>query len=913
MKKWIYYCNEELPKEVKNPKELLGGKGAGLNEMSRAGLPVPPAFTITTECCQAFFENGNKWPDGLEEQIKTNMKRLEKEMKRNFGIGEKPLLVSVRSGAAQSMPGMMDTILNCGVNASLAKEVGDTSFFWHLYIQFIEMFSKTVAGVNSELFHHILSKNKDSFSKRDADEAIAIYEKDSGRIFPTEPWQILVECIDCVFLSWNNDRAKTYRKHNDIRGLIGTAVNIQAMFPSEVSGILFTQDPNKLDADYMIVEGSFGLGEAIVSGDVTPDKFIVQRENFADIATTMGQKTASVRALGDYSDHNPDNLCLTPKQINELCELAMKVENHYKLPLDLEWGVADGKFGLLQSRAIRGLDIALDVEIGRKSEIERLKELSKDKHSVWITHNLGETLRTPTPLTWDIIKKYYMGGNGAFGTMYQDFGYNSSDEVKEDGFLELICGRIYADPDRLAGLFSADMPMVYDLDSILRSPKELEKAPSKFDADKVDGTFLIKLPGIIKSMLKCSKSMKKGKTDSHTVFEKEKLPAFLAYIEQKKSQDLSKLSSSELLKELDERNDKILNDFAKESLIPGFFGGGALDMLTEMLAELTTPNEGAALANSLTSGLDGDITFEQNLLLYNIAKGKAKKEEFMEKFSHRTLGEMELSIPRWREEPAYIEQQIETLKTASRSPDEIHHDNMEKRVKAEKELPANLAKWGGSSFREEIFETIEQARKQLPYRETGKYYLMMGYEQIRVLIMELSNRWDIGNDIFYLQREELGVFENQRETLLAEVAKRKIRWKSFQRLDMPDVIDSNDLEELGLSQKVTVSSLNELVGEPVASGVNAGIAKIIFDPSKAGDLGENYILVCPSTDPGWTPLFINARGVIVERGGTLSHGAIVARDFGIPCVVCAKATELIADGTSIKVDGNQGIITILED
>ncbi len=910
--KWIYYIDDDLPVEINDPKTLLGGKGACLNDMRSHGLPVPPAFTLTTECCKAFFDKGNRWPDELEEEIRNNLKRLEEETGRRFGAGEKPLLVSVRSGAAKSMPGMMDTLLNCGIHAALADSVGNTPSFWHIYLQFIEMFAKTVAGLDGSLFEDLTAKEKETFCKSDTDEAIARYEKESGRTFPTDPWKILVECIECVFLSWNNDRAIAYRTHNDIRGLVGTAVNIQVMFPSEVSGILFTQDPNGLDTEHMVVEASYGLGEAIVSGDVTPDRFVVAHDDYKNVDTTMGSKVASVRALGDTTQHKPQNLSLTPEQIEELCKLATRVEHYSKTPIDLEWGIADGTFALLQSRAIRGLDIAMDVEVGRLAEIERLKELAGGQRRVWVTHNLAETLSNPTPLTWDLIRTYYMGGNGAFGSMYQAFGYHPSERVKKEGFLELICGRIYADPDRLAELFSADMPMVYDLESILRSPAELEKAPGKFDPEKVDETFLLKLPRVIRSLLRCSRTMKKGRADSHIVFEKEKRPQFLRYLEEKKAQDLTALSVPELLPELKARSQSILCDFASESLIPGFFGGGALDQLTEILSQLSSPHEGAALANTLTSGLDGDITFEQNALLYRIAHGEATREEFIEKFAHRALGEMELAVPRWREDSDFIDRQIESLRTAPRSPEEIHHSNIEKRKQAQAELSDRLAEWGGSSFREEIDEAVEQARKQLPYRETGKYYLMMGFEQIRLLLLELSNRWNIGNDIFYLHLDELPRFAEERDALLEKVEQRKLRWKSFQRLDMPDVIDSRQLDALGLSIK-SASNSSEWNGEPVAAGVSVGIAKIIHDPATAGNLGENYILVCPSTDPGWTPLFINARGVIVEKGGTLSHGAIVARDFGIPCVVLPGATQQIADGASIKVDGNQGVVTALED
>jgi len=187
---------------------------------------------------------------------------------------------------------------------------------------------------------------------------------------------------------------------------------------------------------------------------------------------------------------------------------------------------------------------------------------------------------------------------------------------------------------------------------------------------------------------------------------------------------------------------------------------------------------------------------------------------------------------------------------------------------------------------------------------------MMGYEVIRLALVELARRWDLGSDLFFLRAAELPKFEADRDRHLERIAERKIRWQSARRLDHPDVIDTKDLKDLGLPR--TFEAADELTGDAVASGVSTGPARIVFDPTQAGDLGTDYILVCPSTDPGWTALFVNARGLIVERGGALSHGAIVARDFGIPAVVCPDATKRIPEGAVIRVDGNHGRITIVK-
>ena len=187
---------------------------------------------------------------------------------------------------------------------------------------------------------------------------------------------------------------------------------------------------------------------------------------------------------------------------------------------------------------------------------------------------------------------------------------------------------------------------------------------------------------------------------------------------------------------------------------------------------------------------------------------------------------------------------------------------------------------------------------------------MMGYELIRLALRELARRWATGNDIFFLHLPELEQFETRTHELRDEIARRKTRWKSAQRLELPDVIDSGELDDFGKPQ--VFANATEWQGDAVSAGVATGTAHIVFNPREVADLGSDYVLVCPSTDPGWTPLFINARALIVERGGVLSHGAIVARDFGIPAIVCPHATRLLRAGDRLRVDGNTGKVTRLD-
>ena len=897
---WVFHAGLPIPRQGPDLRKLIGGKAASLLDMSRAGLPVPPFFVISTECCEYFLNHDSTWPAGLEEQIRQAVAWLERQTGLAFDAGKQALLLAVRSGAAESMPGMMDTILNCGLDPKLADEPDGRRKLWDMYLQFVVDFSKAVAGLRLDE-HTAAACRQFQPPSELAEQYLAFYARQTGRQFPASPWQMLVESINAVFHSWNGERAAIYRKRNSIEPLNGTAVTVQAMFQSCISGVAFTQDPTDTASKRIVVEASHGLGESVVSGKITPERFLIDRENFRAVEWVPP---------GGNSAQSSEKPILSPDQLVKLCEMAMQVEALAGSPVDIEWGFADGLWSLLQYRPIRGLDVARDVEAGRKEQLQRLVQLSAAGRCVWVAHNLGETLRFPTPMTWDIVRQF-MSGSGGFGQMYRDFGYRLG--TQHEGFLELICGRIYADPARLAKLFWGGLPLSHDLDAVRENPLEMDRPPSKFDPDRIGADFLLKLPGVVWSLIRSARLIRRCFDTAKEVFENAILPQYLQYVVQQRLRDLGRLSTDELLAELDQRCRRVLVDFAKESLKCGFLGGIAMDRLVGILVRLGGQDGGTRKAGELASTLKDDSTLKQEDLLYRVANGQASMEEFLDKFGHRAVNEMELSQPRWREDPDTVRRLMLQLQSAPRSPQEISNENLFiKYQSVEKDFPSVLAGWGGSSFREEFELYLRRARQFLPYRELGRHYLMMGYELIRLVILELARRLELGNSIFFLTRSELSQIHNNRTLLLEEAARREIRRESVQRLDVPDVIDSNELNEsFGLPRKYDPT--DALKGHALSAGVASGIARIVLDPTKAGNLGTEYILVCPSTDPGWTPLFPNARGLIVERGGMLSHGAIIARSFGIPAIVCCAATQRISDGASIKVDGNQGCAILLEE
>ncbi|NLW51710.1 MAG: hypothetical protein GXY85_12850 [Candidatus Brocadiaceae bacterium] len=897
----IYFFGRGEAEGDPSRKDLLGGKGASLAAMSAAGLPVPPGFTISVACCRHFHQNERRWPEGLEEGVRQYLERLQDTVGRPFGAGARPLLVSVRSGAAQSMPGMMDTILNCGLHRGLADQVPDADRFWQVYAGFVRQFAATVADIPPDDF----AAAGDTDDRRRAEAWTALYEERTGRAFPRTPWDALRECIEAVFDSWHNEQAIVYRRAHGLEHLEGTAVTVQSMFDSRVSGIAFTANPVRPDAGEMVIESSYGLGESIVSGDVEPDRFVLDAGTFEIKQRSVGRKQSAMLGLsfqGEDPCARADGASLTDPQLAELAAIARRVEDYFGHPVDLEWGIDEGGFALLQARPVRGLDVARDVERGRLEEIERLRASLDGGHRVWIVHNLSETLSAPRPLTWDIVRGF-MRGDGGYGRMYQDLGYRLSRRVREEGFLELICGRIYTDPERAAEQFWAGLPVRYDPDDLLKDPSLVESAPTQFDAARADQKFLLRLPGTLWGMFRSRSLTARARRNAVRHFEDAALPPYLDYVEEKRRQDLSFLDADGLVRELHDRIARVMDEFGDESLKPGYFGGIARAELQQRLEQLLGPVEGQRMANVLTSGLDGNVTVEQNALQWQVAAGEADAARFLDLYGHRAVGEMELANPRYREAPPPFET------APGESPEERHRRAAAARKEAMADLPRLLKECGGSCFREEVESLAREAQELLPYREIGKHYLMMGYELIRSVCVALGERFRIGGGVFFLHLDELARFEAERDELVRAIEARKRRWQSQQKLDLPDAIDSAALDSLGLPRHL--EGATELEAVPLSAGVVDGTVAIVRHPSEAGELPADCILVCPSTDPAWTALFTRIRGLVVERGGVLSHGAITARDFGIPAVACPDATAIIADGARVRVDGDRGRVTLI--
>jgi pyruvate, orthophosphate dikinase len=388
--KWVYSFGSGKAEGRADMRDLLGGKGAGLAEMANLGLPVPPGFTITTEVCRYYYENGKTYPPDLQEQMEAALARVGRLVGKTFGDGENPLLVSVRSGARASMPGMMDTVLNLGLNdatvEALARRSGDRRFAYDSYRRFITMYSDVVLGVAHHHFEEILDDHKDrngysldtDLSADDWMKLVGRYKKrveeEQGEPFPQEVHAQLTGAIAAVFGSWMNQRAITYRRLHNIPESWGTAVNVQAMVfgnmgESSATGVAFTRNPSTGDKE---LYGEFLInaqGEDVVAGIRTPQE-ITERAREA----SGSDKSSMEHAM--------------PQAFRELMRISTMLERHYRDMQDLEFTVEQGKLWMLQTRAGKrtgkaALKIAVDLAneklINRAEAIRRIEPGSLDQ------------------------------------------------------------------------------------------------------------------------------------------------------------------------------------------------------------------------------------------------------------------------------------------------------------------------------------------------------------------------------------------------------------------------------------------------------------------------------------------------------------------------------------------------------
>jgi len=455
MNRLIFNFNSKEVKKIKNPKNLLGGKGANLSEMGRMGLPVPPGFTISTNVCELFYKSKKKLSSKVINKIKLELKTIEKSVKKKFGDLKNPLLLSVRSGARVSMPGMMDTILNLGLNdktvIALSNKTLNGRFAKDSYRRFIQMYGNVVMGVESHHFEELIENFKltkgvlldTELDENDWDGLINDFKKiikeKTNKDFPQDVQEQLLGAISAVFLSWESNRAKIYRKLNQIPSEWGTAVNVQSMVFGNMgddcsTGVVFTRNPsdgsNYIYGEYLIN----AQGEDVVAGTRTPQHI-----------------TKKARKESKAKDESMEEFM--PKVYRQLKKILKKLEIHYKDMQDVEFTVENNKLWILQTRSgKRTSKSAVKIAV----DLVKEKLISKRQAILRIDPNSLDTLLHPTLDEKSNIKVIANGLPASPGAASGKVVFESeSAEKLNDMMQDSILVRIETSPEDIQGMHAA--------------------------------------------------------------------------------------------------------------------------------------------------------------------------------------------------------------------------------------------------------------------------------------------------------------------------------------------------------------------------------------------------------------------------------------------------------------------------
>jgi len=712
---------------------------------------------------------------------------------------------------------------------------------------------------------------------------------------------------ECWASLWSRP-AVEYRKKMGISENLKMAVLVQEMLPATASGVLFTEDN-------MVLEAVWGLGDILVGGKAIPDHIVVERDGFNILEQKVSHKEAmSLISLtggvevADVPEKLRDKAVLEDDQIQELCTLSKRVEELFGCPQDIEWILSGDKFVLLQARPIT----------------------VKRKPTVWSRANMAET--QPGYVTYlsripENRPDFFVLG---ILPLLECFGIT---DIPEDLKLtDYIYGHIYVNmtaAHNTLGRIPGLSPELLDQAMGHQSEEEVSQSKPGLSA-------IVKLlPGVLRIL----------RFFSHLPEEAEwVIPHSMDLIEDIRTRNLQEMTLEELdelVWEMYDRTAQVFQVHACTALANASIFG-VLQKILKRIGEEGTEN-------LLTIGLKGMSSSQLGIEMWKLAEiakkslrvselilskeGNALEElnqfpegitflqelnKSMEKIGDRCSQELELSVPRWEENPYFVLFMVASYLSASVCPAKTMEE--QKRIRQEA-MDRILKKLSRNPFEKLIFEKIlEKSQQFIVARENLKTIWVRGVSAMRVLYLAIAEKLvDKGilkerDTIFYLKMTEVSeiIAGNIKKKHIADlIEERKREKEEYEHLDVPNVIvgKPSPIEELTR----TVEPREKLEGTGCSQGIVTGRARVVFDPNECPDLKEGEILVAPVTDPGWTPLFVIAGGLVMELGGTLSHGVIIAREYGIPAVVGVEnATKIVKTGQTITVDGNKGLVYIKE-
>ncbi len=710
-------------------------------------------------------------------------------------------------------------------------------------------------------------------------------------------WSAVQDC----WASLRSDRVTAYLQQHDIDPAdVAVAVVVQTLIPAETAGVLFTANPHTGDPTEMLIEASYGLGEMVVSGEVQPDTLHIAAATGAIRQCEIGSKHVQLR-LGDerpvpVPESDRRRCCLTSQYLEDLRQLGQRAQGQAGEARDLEWAIADGRAWLLQSRAITTLDAARsrrDAQVRVRSKVE---QALREDRGPWVMHNLAETVPRPTPLTWSVLREF-MSGSGGYGRLYRDLGFEPSPSVETRGALDLIGGRIYLDLSRGPEMFFADYPFRYDAQQIAVDPDAAMGPPTVPDGSLRDRAATTRKLQAIEATLS------EKAEDADRRFVDVQAPAFREAVAKLAEVDLSALDHEALVNRWRELKRVTLDEFAPISLLPSLAAAQAMQRLEGFLADWIWDESAKTRVSSLAVPESPNVTLRMAGDLRKVGSGEMLLDDWLAMYGHRAGSDLELSEPRHAEQPDAL-QRLARQAAERADPLEAHRANVVRSREAQAEINKRLPVKRVGEFE----ALLDRVRRYLPLREDAKHELIRGYALLRTTAREIGRRLQIDDEVFLLSEDEM--LEGLRVGLvpLALIHQRKRERVAQAGLELPRVI--GDAAEL-FEPKAIEPDGRSISAFTIAPGKAEGRVRLVERADDMVDLQIGDVLVCPSTDPSWTPLFAQAAAVVMERGGTLSHGAVVAREMGKPAVVVEQAMRRLVEGEHIEVDATRGVIVRL--
>ncbi|WP_028550574.1 phosphoenolpyruvate synthase [Paenibacillus sp. UNC451MF] len=875
----------------KSSLPLVGGKGANLGEMTRAGFAVPPGFCVTTEAYKAFIEQNDRMEDYFERLEKVKADQLEEITALGNDIRDYLVTVAIPDEIKASV---LEHWRQSGANRAYAVRSSATAE---------DLPSASFAG-QQDTYLNVQGKEQ------------------------------LLQAVRKCWASLFTARAISYRAKNgfDHRSVLLSVVVQQMIFP-EVSGIMFTADPISGHRGTISIDASFGLGEALVSGIVSADLYQVRSGEIS--SKKIAKKKVAVFSLPEGGTETRDlpiekqeKQALSDKEIYELASLGEQIKNHYGSDQDIEWCYAEGKLYIVQSRPITSLYPLPHVPVGPGESPHILVSFGHQQMMTDAMKPMGmSVLRTMVPFGKPSLRAESQLAYTAGGRIFLDITKLFNLKPARQLFPKLLSG--------IDELMASGVAEYVQRESFVRG--------------------LAREPGLKLHILKFAGPVA-GRAARNLLFASPPQAAqevkewTEAYVLQGEAQ-MAGVTGEERVLRAQELAGSILRTLFPR-VMPFPLSGIISSRLIKTLAERWLGDTEAI--NVLNKSLPGNVTSELGLMIGDLAdtarrypevaeiirqgdadhfQSRLQKAEggeefmrqwdrFMQLYGMRCPGEIDLTRRRWRDDPGAllpaVENHMRTMQPGEHR--ERFAQGAEEAEAAARELVSRVRALPFGWFKAKLLSRLIQVfRHMMGVREHPKYVMIRLFGFIRQALLEearslvAQGMLQMEEDIFYLTLDEMlqltrgGAAAHLQE----QIEERKRDYARFQALTPPRLMTSEGEIITGSRQRKDAPE-GALLGTPVSAGVVEGIARVVMRPDEA-KLNKGEIMIAPFTDPGWTPLFHSAIGLVMEVGGLMTHGAVVAREYGIPAVVGIEgATSRIKDGDTIRLDGSRGYVLILE-